>query len=136
MATRRDFIKLLTGATLTGIVAGRGIWAQAVPIFQQDPHAALKAASLELYDVDGITVFPVYGADGGLCTKQAFYVIDRKSKRALGMYLNPMTTTDPINYSASAIRDAIKRFDEHSWPINLNGGSLGEPIEFDYKERA
>ena len=45
----------------------------------------MKARGLEFFDVAGQTVFPVYGADGGLFVDQVFFLVDRKSLRAIGV---------------------------------------------------
>lgn len=35
----------------------------------------VESKPASLFDVDGITVFPLYGGDGGVATAQAFYFV-------------------------------------------------------------
>ena len=53
-----------------------------------------------LFDVDGITVFPLYGADGGVATAQAFYFVcgfqTATSRPRSGAYSD--TLAKPVNF--------------------------------------
>jgi hypothetical protein len=138
MATRRDFIQLFAGASLATIVSGRGSWAVAKKLFETDPHAAMKARGLELYNIAGANLFPVYGSDGGLRADQVFYLVNRKTHRALGMNIGVEWNVpgDVAEYAASAVVDACRKFDECSAKVDFDGGAMPPAIRYKHKEIA
>lgn len=74
-------------------------------------------SGIELYEIGGQTVFPVYGASGGLCTSYAAYFCDIKRSLASSMEFRYNDTADEVKRE---IATALKNFET----VDFNGGAL------------
>lgn len=138
MANRREFLEGFAKASVAAVVAGSGKWAFALPSFKADPALMMRARSLEFFDIAGSTLFPVYDPSGCLCADQVFYLMNRKSRMAIGVKLGPtkVPNGDILAHARGAVIQACRDWDKHASKVDFNGGPLPEAIRYEYKEIA
>lgn len=128
---RRTFVtSLFASASVATVLAGQGAWAS--EFFKPDPEVSMKARGLELLEIGGQKLFQLYGASGGLCAEQVFYLYkpekDRKF-RVVGVRLglDHIPDGDIVRHCSTAVLEGIRQFDKHSRLIS-EGDDMGAPI--------
>lgn len=137
MATRREFIELLMGATVAGVVAANvPNWNFVVPAAPVDAETLLKSKGIEFLEIAGQRVFPLYAMSGGLHSDQMFYLYRRYHERlmVLGVRVGMENIhNDPATHAREAVLFGIREFEEHAQKVDPLGDDMG--IGLKYEER-
>lgn len=83
----------------------------------------MPIGSLELFEVCGQDVFPIYCGDGGVSMREVFYLISKMDNE--GIYCLPIWNTSDID---RVMEQAFVEFPDKAHLVK-KGGSLGLPKE-------
>lgn len=127
-STRRSFLQLLgmlpAGAVISRALEASFSWETDAPgEFPEAPTEAVRWSfpeNLEIFSIQGQSVFGVYGASGGLCYFTVFYLIDQARSLVL-----PVRGDFRHEIPEWALRKAAEAFHEKAHYVNMDGGDLG-----------
>lgn len=76
---------------------------------------------VQVYDLNGQTIFQTYGMSGGLLASCQMYFVDIENNLACGVKFDLEDSTEHI---AKKIKTALMNFE----PVNLDGGEMPRPV--------